>query len=218
MRGKFITVEGLDGAGKSTHLAWLSRFLEQRRVPLCVTREPGGTSLGDTLRALLLDGREPLHPETEALLMFAARREHLDKIIQPALAQGTWVLCDRFTDASFAYQGGGSGVAWDKLESLEKWVQGDLTPDLTLYFDVYPDVGRGRASAVKAPDRFERERESFHERTRAAYLRRAAESQGRVQIIDANCSIEAVQAQLERVMQRVCDSNALSAGTATGQS
>ena len=204
MRGKLITLEGLDGAGKSTQLAWISLFLEQHGVAVRVTREPGGTPLGETLRTVLLDARQPLHPGTETLLMFAARCEHLDKIILPALRAGMWVLCDRFTDATFAYQGGGSGVAWDKIDLLEKWVQEGLTPDLTLYFDVSTEVGRERTGAIKAPDRYERERESFHERTRTAYLRRARESQGRMLIIDANRSIEAIQAELETILLSLC--------------
>jgi dTMP kinase len=200
MRGKFITLEGLDGAGKSTHLAWLGEHLRQRGVRLLVTREPGGTMLGEKLRALLLDPQQRLHPETEALLMFAARREHLDKIILPALADGEWVLCDRFTDASFAYQGGGSGVDWGKIEALERWVQGELQPDLTLYFDVSPDVALARTRAVKSPDRYEQERQSFHERTRAAYLRRVQESHERIRVIDADRRIEDIQAELRTVV------------------
>ena len=199
MRGKFITVEGLDGAGKSTQIAWLTRFLEQRRIPVRATREPGGTALGEKLRALLLDPTQDLHPETEALLMFAARREHLDKVIAPALTQGAWVLCDRFTDATFAYQAGGSGVDWNKIEALERWV-GTPQPDLTLYFDLDPQIGRARVNAIKAPDRFEQEQESFQHRTREAYLRRARESGGRIRIVDANRSIEAVQKELEATM------------------
>jgi dTMP kinase len=208
MRGKFITVEGLDGAGKSTQIAWLTRFLEQRGIPVRATREPGGTALGEKLRAVLLDPAQVLHPETEALLMFAARREHLDKVIAPALAQGAWVLCDRFTDATFAYQAGGSGVDWNKIEALEQWVQGSLQPDLTVYFDVSPENGRARVDAIKAPDRFEQERESFHRRTREAYLRRARESDGRICVIDANDSIEAVQKQLEATMLALLKSDA----------
>jgi dTMP kinase len=208
MRGKFITVEGLDGAGKSTQIAWLTRFLEQRSIPVRATREPGGTALGEKLRAVLLDPAQDLHPETEALLMFAARREHLDKVIAPALAQGVWVLCDRFTDATFAYQAGGSGVDWNKIQALEQWVQGSLQPDLTVYFDVSPENGRARVDAIKAPDRFEQERESFHRRTREAYLRRARESGGRICVIDANESIEAVQKQLEATMLALLKSDA----------
>ena len=200
MRGKFITVEGLDGAGKSTQIAWLTRFLEQRRIPVRATREPGGTALGEKLRALLLDPSQDLHPETEALLMFAARREHLEKVIAPTLTQGTWVLCDRFTDATFAYQAGGSGVDWNKIEALEHWVQGTPRPDLTLYFDVDPHIGRARVDAIKVPDRFEQEQESFQRRTREAYLRRARESDGSIRVVDASRSIEAVQKELEATM------------------
>jgi dTMP kinase len=199
-RGKFITLEGLDGAGKSTHLEWLRIFLETRGVSVCVTREPGGTGLGEALRTLLLDGEQHLHPETETLLMFAARREHLDKVILPALETGAWVLCDRFTDASFAYQSGGSGVDWRKIESLEGWVHPDLQPDLTLYFDVNPEVGRARAGAVRVADRYEQEEEAFHARVRAAYLRRASEQHGRIRVIDANRAIDEVRKELEEVL------------------
>ena len=201
-RGRFITLEGLDGAGKTTHLEWLSGALRERGIALCVTREPGGTALGEALRKLVLDATAPLEPETETLLMFAARREHIARVIAPALAQGTWVLCDRFTDATFAYQGAGSGVEWEKIEALEAWVQGALQPDLTLYFDVNPDVGRARTSRVRAPDRFERERESFHERVRAAYLRRAREH-ARIRVIDANRGIAEIRAELETLFATV---------------
>jgi dTMP kinase len=204
MRGKFITLEGLDGAGKSTQLAWLSESLKQRGIPLRVTREPGGTGLGEALRGLLLDAQQQFHPETEALLMFAARREHIDKVIAPALEQGTWVLCDRFSDASFAYQGGGSGVDWGKIETLESWVQGPLQPDLTLYFDVSPDVARARAAAIKTPDRYEQERLAFHERTRGAYLRRAREHATRICVIDANADLATVQYKLEEILEYWC--------------
>ena len=200
MRGKFVTLEGLDGAGKSTHLARLEERLRQRGVRLLLTREPGGTPLGEKLRTLLLDPQQRLNPETEALLMFAARREHLDKVIVPALSAGDWVLCDRFTDASFAYQAGGSGVAWGKIEALEHWTQGELQPDLTLYFDVSPDVAHARTRAIKAPDRYEQERQIFHERTRDAYLRRARESRGRIRVIDANRGLDEIQAELGRIV------------------
>ena len=199
-RGKFITLEGLDGAGKSTHLEWLRIFLEGRGTSVCVTREPGGTPLGETLRGLLLDRVQRLHPETETLLMFAARREHLDKVIIPALEAGVWVVCDRFTDASYAYQSGGSGVDWRKIATLEGWVHPDLQPDLTVYFDVDPDVARSRAVAVRAPDRYEQEEETFHARVRDGYLRRASEHRERVQVIDANCAIGDIQANLELIV------------------
>lgn len=200
MRGKLITLEGLDGAGKSTHLPWLRELLESRGIPVRVTREPGGTPLGEMLRGALLDPAQRLNAETETLLMFAARREHLDKVILPALDAGSWVVCDRFTDASFAYQGGGSGVAWEKLEALETWVQGPLRPELTLYFDVSPDIARGRTSRARAPDRYEQEREAFHARVRDGYLRRAAEHPGRIRIVDANTSIADIQAELKKII------------------
>ena len=173
MRGKFITLEGIDGAGKSTHLAWLADNLNSRGIALRVTREPGGTPLGEKLRALLLDKDQPMHLETETLLMFAARREHIDKVIAPALARGDWVLCDRFTDATFAYQARRRGVDSRRIGELEQWVQGDLQPDLTLLFDLAPAVGRARAGSIKTPDRFERENEAFFERVREGYLQRA---------------------------------------------
>lgn len=199
-RGKFITLEGMDGAGKTTHLGWLRGHLSGRGVPLTVTREPGGTALGEALRQLLLDSPEPRTPDTEALLMFAARREHIATVIEPALAAGRWVLCDRFTDATYAYQAGGSGLAWDRIAALERWVQGDLQPDLTLYFDLSPEVGRARTSRVRAPDRFEREQLAFFERVRAAYLRRAAEHPQRIRIIDAARSIAEIQNELQNII------------------
>jgi dTMP kinase len=204
VRGKFITLEGIDGAGKSTHLAWLADNLKSRGVVLRVTREPGGTPLGEKLRALLLDKDQPMHLETETLLMFAARREHIDKVIAPALARGDWVLCDRFTDATFAYQGAGRGVDRAKLAALEQWVQGDLQPDLTLLFDLPPAVGRARAGSIKAPDRFERENEAFFERVRAGYLQRAAAAPGRIRMVDATRSLAAVQSELATIAGELC--------------
>lgn len=199
-RGKFITLEGMDGAGKTTHLEWLRGRLEARGVTLTVTREPGGTALGEALRALLLDNHEPRHPDTEALLMFAARREHLAQVIVPALEVGRWVLCDRFTDATYAYQAGGSGMDWARVAALERWVQGALQPDLTLYFDLDPEIGRTRARQVREPDRFEREKQAFYERVRAAYLRRAAEQPLRIRVIDAARTIADIQAELEGII------------------
>jgi dTMP kinase len=201
-RGKFITLEGMDGAGKTTHLEWLREHLAGRGLPLTVTREPGGTPLGEALRRLLLDSHESRTPDTEALLMFAARREHIATVIDPALAAGRWVLCDRFTDATYAYQAGGSGMAWDRIAALEHWVQGDLQPDLTLYFDLSPEVGRARTRQVREPDRFEREQAAFFERVRSAYLRRAAEHPQRIQVIDAARSIAEVQAELQNILSR----------------
>ena len=204
-RGRFITFEGLDGAGKSTQLGFAADLLRKRGIALTVTREPGGTPLGESLRALLLDSGQAYAAETETLLMFAARREHLDKVIVPALARGAWVLCDRFTDASFAYQGGGSGVDWQKLEMLERWVQADLQPDLTVYFDVDPEIGRARTSAARTPDRFEQERADFHARVRAAYLRRAGEHRTRVSVIDANASVDEVSRAVREILVALCE-------------
>lgn len=204
MPGKFITLEGIDGAGKSTHLAWLAQWLQGCGIAVKVTREPGGTDFGERLRQLLLNRAQRLHPETEALLMFAARREHLDKVIVPALAAGLWVLCDRFTDATFAYQAGGSGTPWDKINALEQWVQGSLQPDITILFDVAPGIGRSRSGKIKNPDRFEQEQEEFFQRVRQAYLRRAREHPGRIHVIDANAGVAAVQQELERRFLMIC--------------
>lgn len=199
-RGRFITLEGMDGAGKTTHLHWLQDRFAARGLPLTVTREPGGTPLGEALRALLLDSNQPRDPETEALLMFAARHEHIVQVIEPALTAGRWVLCDRFTDATYAYQAGGSGVAWERVAGLEAWVQGGLQPDLTLYFDLDPETGQARAREVRAPDRFEREHHEFYVRVRAAYLRRAAENPQRIRKIDASRSIADIQSELEDII------------------
>jgi dTMP kinase len=198
--GRFITLEGMDGAGKTTHLDWLRQQLANRGLPLIVTREPGGTPLGEALRKLLLDNHEPRHPDTEALLMFAARREHIATVIAPALVAGKWVLCDRFTDATYAYQAGGSGMDWDRVAALESWVHGDLQPDLTLYFDLEPELGRARTRQARAPDRFEREQLDFYRRVRTAYLRRAREHPGRIRIIDAAQTISEIQTELEKII------------------
>jgi dTMP kinase len=204
MHGKFITVEGIDGAGKSTHLAWLADFVRQRGIKAVTTREPGGTALGEKLRALLLDKDSAMHLETEALLMFAARREHLDKVIAPALARGDWVLCDRFTDATFAYQGSGRGADWARLLELERWVHHSLQPDLTLLFDVAPALGRQRAGSIKTPDRFEQERDDFFGRVREGYLRRAREHAARMRVIDAGREVDAIQRELREIVEPLC--------------
>ncbi len=197
-RGKFITLEGIDGAGKSTHLAWLVDFLRSRGCTVVQTREPGGTPLGEKLRELLLS--EPMHLETEALLMFAARREHLERVIWPALERGDWVVCDRFTDASFAYQGGGRGLSNEKLAQLESWVQGGFQPDLTLLFDLPVEIAMQRmAKASRQLDRFEQEQRDFHERVRAAYLDRARQMPERVKVIDARMNCARIQNELENI-------------------
>lgn len=204
MRGRFITLEGIDGAGKSTHLRWIVRFLEGRRIRVTVTREPGGTPFGEALRRLLLGGRERLHPEAETLLVFAARREHLDKVILPALKAGRWVLCDRFTDATYAYQAGGSRVDWKRVGLLERWVQRGLQPDLTILLDVNLAVARRRAGRKSQPDRFERERDAYFERVRRAYLRRGRESPGRVRVINAGRSLGEIRQELGKILLRLC--------------
>jgi len=204
MRGRFITLEGIDGAGKSTHMRWISRFLQRRGVRIKMTREPGGTAVGEKLRRMVLGKGQRLHPETETLLMFAARREHLDKLILPALERGTWVLCDRFTDATFAYQSGGSGVPWDKVGMLEEWVHQGLQPDLTILFDLSPELGRQRAGRKRRPDRFERERETYYRRVHEAYRRRAQAGAPRVQVLDAAGSRIEVRKELEDILTRFC--------------
>lgn len=198
MRGKFITFEGIDGAGKSSHVEWLAERLRQKGMTVHVTREPGGTELGEKLRELLLNMSMDL--ETETLLMFAARREHLARLIEPALASGDWVICDRFSDATYAYQGGGRGLERHKLQQLEQWVHGRLQPDLTLLFDLPLDVARERiALASRVLDRFEQERADFHERVRQAYLERWHASPGRIRVIDAQGSIEQIRKSLEEI-------------------
>ncbi|MEW6292466.1 MAG: dTMP kinase [Pseudomonadota bacterium] len=201
-RGRFITLEGVDGAGKSTHLSWLVNHLRAQGRTVVQTREPGGTPLGEKLRELLL--HEPMHLETEALLMFAARREHLEQVIRPAIDRGVWVVCDRFTDASFAYQGGGRGLSSEKLSRLEDWVQEGFQPDLTLLFDLPIGIAAQRmAGAARQLDRFEQEKADFHERVRAAYLARAAAMPARVKIIDSRQDVEHIQKQLEELFSSV---------------
>jgi len=197
-KAKFITFEGVDGAGKSTHLLWFAETLRQRGLDVLVTREPGGTPLGENLREILLN--QPMHPETEAMLMFAARLEHIEQVIKPALQRGTWVVSDRFTDASFAYQGGGRGVPLTKLEQLERWVQGDLQPDLTLLFDIPVEVARQRLSNNATLDRFEQEQESFFERVRHSYLDRCNKSPQRFARIDASKTQEQVKVKLQEIL------------------
>lgn len=203
MKGKFITLEGIDGAGKSTHHQWLVELLRQHGKRVVATREPGGTALGEKLRAILL--HDAMHLETETLLMFAARREHLDKVIVPALDRGDWVVSDRFTDASFAYQGGGRGLEWGKLEILENWVQSGLQPTLTFLFDTPIEVAQVRlAASGNAPDRFEQEQREFFERVRLAYLDRARLEPNRIIRIDATDSVATIRVKLKAVISSVC--------------
>ncbi len=190
--GRFVTFEGIDGAGKSSQIANACKWLAAQGVPLVQTREPGGTPLGEKLRVLLLN--DDMNLETEAMLMFAARREHLAALIEPALARGDWVISDRFSDATFAYQVGGRGLDADKFARLEQWVHPDRQPDLTILFDLDPEVAARRvAGAGEAPDRFEREQVGFFQRVRAAYLERAAQSPQRICVIDAAKAPEAIR-------------------------
>lgn len=196
---KFITFEGVDGAGKSTHLAWFADALRQRGMDVIVTREPGGTPLGEQLREMLLN--QPMNIGTEAMLMFAARLEHVERVIQPALHSGKWVLSDRFSDASFAYQGAGRGMDWEKLRQLEGWV--NLQPDLTLFFDVPVEVARARLANNVTLDRFEQEQGEFFGRVRAGYHRRVAENPSRYAVIDAALPLAAVQQQLSAIIEAI---------------
>ena len=200
MHGKFITLEGMDGAGKSTHIPNIVAQLEHAGIEVVSTREPGGTKLGEQLRALLL--HDQMHPETETLLMFAARREHIAKVIVPALARGAYVLSDRFTDATYAYQCGGKGVASDKVQQLERWVQGDLQPNLTILFDVPVEVSLARLVSAREPDKFEREDAVFFEKLRTTYLARAAENPQRFHVINANQSLEIVKLEVNKIVEQ----------------
>lgn len=196
--GFFITVEGTEGVGKSTNIAFIQQLLAEQGKKLLVTREPGGTPLAEEIRAMLLSQRqEPVANDAELLLVFAARAQHLAQTIKPALAQGKWVLSDRFTDATFAYQGAGRGLDWQRIAQLEQFVQGDLRPDLTLLLDLPVEVGMARASARSAPDRFETEKQAFFERVRAGYLRRVQEEPSRFAVIDASAPLGNVQQQIK---------------------
>ena len=201
-RGWFITLEGIDGAGKSTHAAWLAEALRARGLTVVATREPGGTPVGEALRELLL--RQPMAHDSEALLMFAARREHVAQVIAPALARGDVVLCDRFTDATWAYQGGGHGVSWALIADLERHVHAGCNPDLTLLFDVPASVSRERLDRMRREgrdlDKFEQEAANFFDRVRAVYLERAAAEPARFRVIDAGRPLAEVRADLARIV------------------
>lgn len=198
MQGLFITLEGLDGAGKSSHLDWLSGYFKDHGRAVRMTREPGGTPVGEKLREIVL--HEPMHPDTEALIMFAARREHIEQVIRPALERGEVVISDRFTDASFAYQCGGRGLDTGRLEVLEDWVQAGLQPDLTLLFDIPGEVAQARLAGAREPDRFEREKLDFHAKVRAAYLARAQQHPGRIRVVDGSHSMDQVRSQLASIL------------------
>lgn len=199
-RGAFITLEGGEGAGKSTQIAVVQQWVEQVGHPVLVTREPGGTELGERIRQLLLDARGTMTSETETLLMFAARAEHLARVIRPALEQGRWVVCDRFTDATYAYQGGGRGLAGARIALLEDWVQGELRPDLTLVLDVPVEIGLARAGRRGTLDRFEQESHDFFGRVRAAYHAAAKREPNRVRLLDATAKQDEVSARIRQLL------------------
>ena len=208
MKGKFITVEGGEGAGKSSNLAFIQSLIEDAGIEVVFTREPGGTQLGEELRELLLGHKHTgMSDDTELMLMFAARSEHLHQKIIPALEQGKWVLCDRFTDATYAYQGGGRQIDKQRIAQLENWVQGDLRPDLTLLLDLPVETGLARAKSRSEPDRFESEKNQFFENVRNAYLEIAHSQPDRVKIIDASQTLENVQKQIESLIQDYLKNN-----------
>ena len=192
--GRFITVEGIDGAGKSSHIEWLRELLTGRGIDVVVTREPGGTPLGEALRSILLN--EPMTPETEMMLMFAARAEHLASVIRPALARGAWVISDRFSDATYAYQVGGRGVPAEKFAALEAWVQEGLQPDRTILFDVSVETAQARLHDTRILDRFEREAADFHQRVRDAYHARQAAQPDRIRRVASDVPIDEVRGQI----------------------
>ena len=207
MQGKFITVEGSEGVGKSSNLAYIEDYLSTAGINIVRTREPGGAPLSEAIRELLLDARQrSMCDDTELLLMFAARAQHLAEVIRPALAAGQWVLCDRFTDATYAYQGGGRGVPMERIRVLEEWVQGELRPDHTLLLDMPVAAGLERAGARSEPDRFEQEQHAFFERVRETYLARAQAEPGRIHVIDASPALDKVQVQIATVLQQIVSS------------
>ena len=203
-KGQFITVEGTEGVGKSTNMAFIEDWLKNSAKELVITREPGGTELGEKLRAVLLDAKEQsMCDDTELLLMFAARAQHLQEVILPALDAGKWVLCDRFTDSTYAYQGGGRGIDMSRIAQLEQWVQGDRRPDMTIILDLPIDIGLERAGKRSAPDRFELEKHDFFNKVRDTYLSRAAANPERYSIIDASPSISDVQQSIQAVLEKM---------------
>mgnify|MGYP003582572275 CR=1 FL=1 len=205
MQPRFITLDGIDGAGKSTNLAVIRNWFEQRKLPVVFTREPGGTPVGEALRELLLNPATKASLRTETLMMFAARMQHIEEVIRPALAAGTHVVSDRFTDATFAYQGGGRGVPLQDIRMLEDWVQQGLQPDLTLLLDVPLEVSMSRIAQTREKDRFEQEQADFFTRVRQTYLDRAAATPQRYALINSNQALASVQADIEQALTRLFD-------------
>ncbi len=202
-RPLFITLEGSEGVGKTSNMAFIKSLLQQQQIDFIETREPGGTPLGEALRNMLLgEDFKGMSDDTELMLMFAARAEHVAQVIKPALAKGQWVLCDRFSDATYAYQGGGRQLDMQRIAGLESWVLGDLRPDLTILLDAPIEVGRERAGKRSAPDRFEQERDAFFNRVRDTYLARAKAEPQRIKVVDAALELPAVQAQIKEILQQ----------------
>lgn len=200
MKPQFITLDGIDGAGKSTNLAAIKAWFERRGLPVLFTREPGGTALGEALRKILLNPATKAGLRAETLMMFASRMQHIEEVILPALSDGIHVVSDRFTDATFAYQGGGRGMPSEDIEILEHWVQGGLKPDLTLLLDVPLEVSMARIGQSREKDRFEQEQADFFMRVRSVYLNRAAACPERYAVIDGNRSVEEVRNSIEKVL------------------
>jgi len=202
-RPLFITLEGSEGVGKTSNMQFIQSLLQQQQIDFIETREPGGTPLGEALREMLLgEAFKGMSSDTELMLMFAARAEHVAQVIKPALAKGQWVLCDRFTDATYAYQGGGRQLDMQRIAGLENWVLGELRPDLTILLDAPIEVGRERAGKRSAPDRFEQERDAFFNRVRDTYLARAKAEPQRIKVVDASLELAAVQAQIKEILQQ----------------
>ena len=201
--GKFITLEGVDGAGKTTHIEFIKNYLSDLNINYVMTREPGGTALGEKLRGILL--HDEMNPQTETMLMFAARNEHIDKIIRPNLIKGAVVISDRFTDATYAYQAGGKGVKDEKIDILKKWVQEDLRPDLTFLFDLPVEVSIERLNQTRKLDKFEREDKSFHKKIREKYLTLVEASPERFCVLNSEASIEKIQNQIKLKLDEVIE-------------
>lgn len=207
MRGKFITIEGQDGAGKSTNVAAMQEYLQTQSIDFVHTREPGGTDLGEKIRELLLNSSDAIADKTELLMMFAARAQHIESVIEPALSKGVWVLCDRFTDATYAYQGAGRGLSVNDIQLLETYVQAGLVPDLTLVLDLPIEVSESRAGQRSAPDRFERQKHDFKQNVRDCYLARARNEPDRMKVVDASESLELVKQSVVFLLTTFCDAN-----------
>ena len=200
-RGKFITIDGLEGAGKSTQIDFIKKYLSDRNLDIFLTREPGGTDLGERLRALLLDKNiDAMNPDTELLLMFAARNEHVKKVIVPKLEQGIWVISDRFTDASYAYQGGGRGIPLERIEELEKWTLKDFVPDMTFLLDLDVELGLSRVEQRGEKDRFEEEHKDFFNKVREIFSNRASKYPERIKLIDASKNIDETSSQIRKIL------------------